>query len=134
MVFNLGEDLYQVNLNGTGFGPVLSGPTVDEVADFGPVTDRLTFSRSDAGQPYDVMTATSTGGSVANVTNRPGSNDYQSTWSPSEERLAYVSNSSGTLDVWTINADGTGAVALVSEASSPARSRLGSSATSHHTE
>lgn len=111
--FNLGEDLYRIGLDGSGFAPVIASAAVDEVVDIGPVSGRLTFSRSIGGQPYDVVTSTATGGSITNLTNRPGGNDFQSSWSPDESRIVFVTNRGGTYDLWTMNADGTGPVELI---------------------
>lgn len=47
--------------------------------------------------------------------------DYDPTWSPDGRRIAFASDRSGNMDIWSLNADGTGG--LVQLTSDPAQQR-----------
>lgn len=110
-------DLYRVNLDGTGRAPVLTGPTVDEVPDLGNSGKRMAFSRSTNGAtPYDIFTSRLDGTDRRNLTAAAAGgaavNDLHASFSPDDTRLTFVSFVGGDAEIWRIEADGSGAVAL----------------------
>jgi len=68
-----------------------------------------------AGGNYDVSTVKASGLGVTRLTTAAAT-DGESAWSPDGSRIAFVSDRSGTSQIWVMNADGTGQVRLSSGA------------------
>jgi Tol biopolymer transport system component len=85
--------------------------------DCSPDGNRIVFSKPEFGQggkSSNVYTVQAGGSNVVQVTHETGGsvNDGADSWSPDGTKIAYVSNKSGTYQIWTMNADGTGATQL----------------------
>ena len=117
--------------NGELYATSLSGGaptrlTFTDVAEAGPALSRdgawLAYTRSDGGVPK-LWVSLSNGGAAARVTGSfgfPGSIEASPSWAPSGGRLAFVSTSEGTADLFTYTVS-TGAFApLVPDSASRA--------------
>lgn len=115
--FSLGGRLATVPLTGGTPTLLAGGSTIDEVPDVGQT--RTTFSRSTGG-PYDIIVSDRAGGGArsitATATGGANVNDLHSSLSPDESQIVFASDSGGDLEIWRIGADGTGAVALTTNA------------------
>jgi len=117
---NARSDLMSADLLGNDRRPVpaINGAgVVNEVADVAPVAGRLTFSRSVGAAPYEIIAADRTGANAAVVSGSVGgvgSNEFQSTWSPDEQSLAFSSSAAGSFDIWRTTASGASPVQLTS--------------------
>src|ERR1700686_1730234 len=58
-------------------------------------------------KPTQIYTVPVDGGSPRQITNGGGLNERQR-WSPDSKRISFVSDRSGTPQVWIMNADGSG--------------------------
>src|ERR1051325_4742546 len=59
-------------------------------------------------RPKQIWTVPLMGGSPRRITNDGESNE-RARWSPDSKSIAFVSDRSGSSQIWTMNADGTGA-------------------------
>lgn len=116
--FTSGGRLMTVPLAGGTPTALLNAGAVDEVADVGDT--RMTFSRSVANQPYDIMVGSLTGTALRNLTatatGGAAVNDLHSTLSPDETQVAFASDNGGDLEIWRIGTDGQGATQLTNNA------------------
>ncbi len=82
---------------------------------FSPDGNWIAFSsRSARAVDSDIYVAAPDGSGARNVTNHPGI-DTSPAWSPTSRQIAFVSDRSGTPQIWTMDADGTNARRLVNE-------------------
>lgn len=82
---------------------------------FSPDGARLAFSsRSESALDSDIYVASVDGGGLRNLTNHPGI-DTSPAWSPTGRQIAFISDRSGTPQVWMMDSDGAGLRRLVRE-------------------
>ena len=64
------------------------------------------------------------GTNMTNLTDSPGGHEFDPTWSPDGQKLAYVDDTSGDLEINVINADGSGKVNVTNSAGLGPRTKL----------
>jgi Tol biopolymer transport system component len=85
--------------------------------DCSPDGKRIVFSKpafGQGGKSSNVYTTRTDGSDLVQLTHDTGGsvNDGADSWSPNGTKIAFVSNRTGTYQIWTMNADGTGAKQL----------------------
>ena len=123
-----GAELYRMESDGSD--PVRLTTTVDEIDDREPAVapdGRIAFVSDRANtrdEFYDLFVLNAAGTQVTRLTfdSIPDANHFGHTsrnpaWSPDGTRIAFDSTRSGNLEVWVINADGTGLTNVSNHAS-----------------
>jgi TolB protein len=105
IAFELDDDLYVVDADGTDLRQVTSGPQKDTNPNFSPDGASLAFARITAAG-YDIFTIGIDGAGLIQLTSEKG-NDRDPVWSPKGNAIAFVSNRSGTSHIWLMRPDGT---------------------------
>lgn len=106
------RQLFTVNPDGTGL------TQVTHFSDSGGTNGkRIVFSKpefSQNGQSSNVFTVKADGTGEVQLTHETGGalNAGADSWSPDGAKIAYVSNKTGTYQIWTMNADGSGQTQL----------------------
>jgi tricorn protease-like protein len=141
-------DIYTIAAGGGDLKQLTSTPNIEDEAEWSPNGQRIAFSRnecdlnSNAGGPC-VWTMNATGGGETLLTyeEKLGECDpnntldgyghrrhsTQPTWSPDGSKIAYAgyfnvcSQTGGGGDIWVMNADGSGKVNIISDASKTER-------------
>lgn len=99
----------------------LSGQALRRITPWGSYADKIdcspggteiVFSKPGFGQnaqSSNVFIVRTDGTGIAQLTRQKGGtlNDGADSWSPDGTKIAYVSNTSGSYQIWTMNADGT---------------------------
>ncbi len=60
------------------------------------------------GARGDIFTVPAKDGNIRNLTRTPGVHERAAKWSPDGRTIAYISDASGTDEIWVMNQDGTG--------------------------
>ncbi len=82
---------------------------------FSPDGNRIAFSsRSRSAVDSDIFVSGLDGGGLRNLTNHRGI-DTSPTWSPTGQQIAFISDRSGTPQLWAMDADGANVRRLVNE-------------------
>ncbi len=115
-----GFDLYVMNDDGTGVTRLTSGAPSDFDPVWSPDGNRIAFSRTIPAQQTEVFVLDLTDATLTNLTGNPAS-DRAAEWSPDGTQIAFVSDRDGDLDVYAMNADGTGVRQLTND---PARDNV----------
>jgi Tol biopolymer transport system component len=106
--------IFVAGLSGHGLKRITPwGGHADKI-DCSPDGSRIVFSQPAFGQngrSSNVFTIRTDGTGLTRATHETGGtiNDGADSWSPDGTKIAYVSNKSGTYQIWTMNADGSGA-------------------------
>jgi TolB protein len=111
--------IFVVNADGSHERRVTApaGGVADKI-DWSPDGFRILFSAPQFGQPgqpsSNVFTIRPDGSSLRQLTHSRGGkvNNGADSWSPDGKKIAFVSNLSGTYQIYTMNADGTGRTQL----------------------
>jgi Tol biopolymer transport system component len=110
--------IYVVGVNGKGLRlitPFARG--VADKVDWSPDGTKIVLSSPEFGRPgksSNVYVVRPDGTGLVQLTHETGGeiNAGADSWSPDGTKIAYVSNKSGTYQIWTMNADGAGATQL----------------------
>jgi len=112
-----GSTIYVVNADGSGRTNLTNGPA--QPGGWSPDGSRFAFI-SDRGGNWDVYAVNVDGSGLTNLSNDPGFDDFSDNtladgpaWSPDSSRVSFVSDreckvAGGKLDVYVVNADGSG--------------------------
>jgi hypothetical protein len=120
----LNRDLYKINHDGTGFGPVTSSGFDEWHADFSPDSTRIVFS-TDRGSTgfevfgWEVYVMGADGSSPVNLTNTSEITEWEPAWSPDGQSLVYSSFTAIDGELFTVRPDGTGRVDTTINGSQP---------------
>jgi TolB protein len=112
-----GESIDVVNVDGSGLKRVraFAGGLGDKI-DWSPDGSRIAFDTPSFGPPKssNIFTMRTDGTAVRQLTHATGGkvNDGLDSWSPDGKKIAFVSNLSGTYQIYAMNADGTGSTQL----------------------
>jgi Tol biopolymer transport system component len=109
--------IFIAGLYGHGLKRISPFGTYADKIDCSPDGRRIAYSApafGEGGQSSNVYTMRIDGSAVAQLTHDADGtvNNGLDSWSPDGTKIAYVSNTSGEYQIWTMNADGTGAAAL----------------------
>ena len=111
-------ELYLMNTDGTGIARLTTNASIDTNPSWSPDGTKLVFERCCENGTFDLFTIDVVTRIEQNLTASTTRQDFDPTWSPDGTRIAYVSFEvgQGNLDIWVMNADGTGPVRLTQEA------------------
>lgn len=109
--------IFVAGLFGRGLKRITPWGTYADKLDCSPDGKRIVFSKPGFGQggkSSNVYTMRTDGSDVVQLTHETGGavNAGADSWSPDGTKIAYISNRSGTYQIWTMNTDGTGAAQL----------------------
>jgi len=109
--------IFVAGLFGHGLRRVTPWATYADKIDCSPDGTRIVFSKpafGHGGKSSNVYTIKTNGTGVVQLTHETGGevNAGADSWSPDGTKIAYVSNKTGTYQIWTMNADGSGAAQL----------------------
>ncbi len=105
--------IFVAGLFGRGVKRVTPWGGYADKIDCSPDGKRIVFSKPEFGEPggisANVYTVKTDGSGLVQLTHDAGGtiNDGADSWSPDGKKIAYVSNRSGTYEIYTMNADGT---------------------------
>lgn len=103
------EELYIMDYDGYNPRFVTVNHSLNILPAWSPDGRTLAYVSYRQGTPMVYLAATREGKSTPNITGEKGSQAFAPTWSPDGKKIAFASNRSGNMDVWVVNADGTGA-------------------------
>jgi Tol biopolymer transport system component len=109
------EAIFVAGLSGHGLKRITPWGGYADKIDCSPDGTRIVFSQpafGQDGQSSNVFTIRTDGTKLVQVTHETGGmiNDGADSWSPDGTKIAYVSNASGSYQIWTAKADGTDAM------------------------
>ena len=99
------DGLSLMHPDGSNQVPLTSG-SADTEPTWSPDGSSIAFSRSS-----DIYVIPAVGGAPLNLTNHPA-NDSAAAWSPDGQRIAFASDRGGPLELYLMNADGSGVARL----------------------
>ena len=109
--------IFVAGLFGHGLRRITPWATYADKIDCSPDGTRIVFSKpafGHGGKSSNVYAIKTNGTGVVQLTRETGGgiNAGADSWSPDGMKIAYVSNKTGTYQIWTMNADGSGAAQL----------------------
>ena len=109
--------IFVAGLSGHGLKRITPWGGVADKIDCSPDGRRIVFSKPEFGQDgksSNVYTIQTDGTGLVQLTHESGGkiNAGADSWSPDGTKIAYVSNKSGTYQIWTMSSDGTRATQL----------------------
>jgi len=106
--FDMYGDIYIRDFAGSAPIRLTTHAGADYLARWSPDGTLIAFARSEPTAGTDVWVMDPTGLNPSNLTNGVGFYNAPFDWSPDGRRILFVSSRSGNLDVWVMNADGSG--------------------------
>jgi len=109
--------IFVAGLYGHGLKRITPWGSYADKIDCSPDGKRIVFSQpafGEGGASSNVYTIAIDGSDPVQLTQSSGGaiNNGADSWSPDGTKIAYVSNATGTYQIWTMNADGSGATQL----------------------
>jgi TolB protein len=113
-------NIYIMRSDGTRVRQLTHDTAGKSQLDWSPKGDRIAFVRTPAGGgDRDIYSIRTDGSGLTDLTNDPSSSDLEPAWSPDGTRIAYSgplhNRESVGMDLWIMNADGSGQRELVHE-------------------
>ena len=107
-----GEDeIYVMYADGSGQMNLTNDPGREAHHAWSPDGQRVAFSRTFGGNRSDIYVVSLDGSEAVNLTDHPGF-DQRPDWSPDGTRIAFSGSRDGSVDLYVMNADGSGLVRL----------------------
>jgi Tol biopolymer transport system component len=104
-------EIFVMNANGSNQRQITFNALDEEFPAWSP-DGRIVFARDldpIVGQiDDDIFTTEADGTNQQNLTNSPGIDDFEPSWSPTGRRIAFVSDRDGDIDLYTMRPDGRG--------------------------
>jgi Tol biopolymer transport system component len=102
-------DLYVTDAGGAAPKKLLDDPHADHPVAWSPNGKKLLFRRFDTSLTYtNLYVVDADGSNVVQLTSGAGLIECCAAWSPDGKTIAFASDRNGTLDVFLMNADGSG--------------------------
>jgi Tol biopolymer transport system component len=111
-------ELYVMNADGTGVTRLTDNTQIDGNPSWSPDGTHIVFERCCKNGTSDVFSIDVATRAETNLTSSTTHQDFDPAWSPDGTRIAYVSFEvgNGNIDIWVMNADGSGRDRLTQEA------------------
>jgi Tol biopolymer transport system component len=108
------QDIYVMNADGTDVTRLTTDPAQDTEPSFSPDGETIIYAHNDflAGSNIYEMSATGTGQTPLTA---PTSNSFNPVWSPDGKEIAFIGWAANIYRLFTMNADGSGVTAIVSD-------------------
>jgi Tol biopolymer transport system component/DNA-binding CsgD family transcriptional regulator len=110
-----GSTIYVVNADGSGLTNLSNDPGDDEFNAWSPDGSRIAFTSGADGYQREIYVVNADGSGLTNLSNGPGENSFSNNpgadgtvWSPDSSRIRFMSVRDGNLDLYVVNADGSG--------------------------
>lgn len=103
------DDIYIINVDGTGRTNLTNTPNDDGNPAFSPDGSRIAYytdSDSSDESNYDIYTMNADGSGKTRLTSNPAS-EFSSIFSPDGSRIAFTTNRDGNYEIYIMDADGT---------------------------
>jgi TolB protein len=113
---NGNDDIYVINADGSGVAPLTMSLDHESEASWSPDGAKIAYNR--AG---DVWVMDSDGTNAVDLTNEPGTGDFNPDWSPDGEKIAFASNRGDSVDVYVMDRDGSNVTNLTNVSMSDGR-------------
>ncbi|MCH8978080.1 MAG: PD40 domain-containing protein, partial [Armatimonadetes bacterium] len=107
---NGNEEIYVMNMDGTGQRRLTNNPAVDSSPSFSPDGTKIAFSSTRDGD-FEIYVMNADGTGQTNLTNSAAI-DGNPSFSPDGSKIAFSSDRSGNQEVYVMNVDGTGLTRL----------------------
>jgi len=112
------KELYLMDYDGFNQRRWTVNNSLNILPTWGPDGRSLAYVSYRQGTPMLFQALLCEARSVANISGEKGSQAFAPSWSPDGKKIAFASDRSGNMDVWVVNADGSGARNLTSNAAS----------------
>jgi TolB protein len=106
LVFDLANDLYVVNVDGSGLTNLTASSAAEGMASFSPDGEHIAFVSAADGRNGEIYVMNQDGSNVVRLTENTAQ-DVRPLWSPDGSHIAFISDRDGTMDIYVMNADGT---------------------------
>lgn len=99
-------EIYIMDRDGSNLLNLTNDPSADGVPIHTADQDRLAFVSDRDGEELDLFLVNLDGSNATNITNTPDSNEVPIAWSPNGEHLVFVSDRSGSSEVFLMKTSG----------------------------
>jgi Ca2+-binding RTX toxin-like protein len=110
-------EIYTMNADGSGVNRLTANVFVDGNPSWSPDGTRVLVERCCKAGSSDIYAIDVATHAEVNLTNTPTAMEFDPVWSPQGTEIAYVAfqTGEGNIDIWKMNADGSGQIRLTNE-------------------